>query len=211
MELPINIDEVIRQTRRYWYVDGLVEISGGALIVFIAVSYYFSSQISNVVIRSFALGLGQPVIIILGSIIIRKIITWLKETITYPRTGYLLFRNPRSNMKIQRIIKIIIVSAVVCIFVSVFTQLLPIQLMPLVLSIFFGLLTIYLGYQNRVFRFYIVSVVIFGLGVFITINNWSEVLSFVIIFSSIGLSWVVSGVVTLIKYLHQTKPVKETS
>jgi MFS family permease len=211
MEKPINIDDVIRHTRRYWYVDGIVEISGGALILFIAVSYYLSSLIPNIILRSFALGLGQPVIIILGAIAIRKIITRLKETITYPRTGYLSLRNPRSNKKIQRIIKVVMVSIIVSISVSIFTQLLPIRLMPLITSFFFSLLTFYLGFQNRVFRFYIVAFAIIFTGIFVTIINLSEVMSFVSLFGAIGFLWIVSGGLTLIKYLHHTDPELETS
>ena len=110
MKNTIDIENVIRNTRRYWFVDGIAEISGGALISFIALSYYLTSLISNVVIKSILLGLGQPVIILLGAFAIRKIITWLKDNITYPRTGYLSYHNPPENRRVKRIIKVVFVA-----------------------------------------------------------------------------------------------------
>ena len=207
----INIDEVIRNTRRYWYIDGIVEIAVGTLITFIAVSYYLTSLISNIAFKSILLGLVQPAIIIIGAIVVRKVITWLKEHLTYPRTGYLAFNKHPEHKRIQRKIKIVFVAVIVSVMVSFITQLLPIKLMPLISVILICLLTIYLGYQNAVTRFYIVAFVLFVVGLVITLIGLSEVLSFVTLYASIGLVWIVSGIITLSKYLRKTTPVKEAS
>ena len=77
----LNINEIMRNTKKYWYVDGLSELAGGVLIVMIGVTYYLSSLIPNVVVRSLMLGLGQPVIIIFGSVLIGKAVKKIKETL----------------------------------------------------------------------------------------------------------------------------------
>ena len=205
----INIEKVIRNTRRYWFVDGIAEISGGALISFIALSYYLTSLISNVAVKAILLGLGQPVIILLGAFAIRKIIAWLKDNITYPRTGYLSFNNPPENRRVQRIIKVVFVAVIVSLVVAFFTQLLSIQLMPVISMILFSLFTIYLGYQNAVTRFYFVAFVLIVLGVIISVINTDDVNRFVILYAALGVTWIASGGIALINYLRKTKPVKE--
>jgi hypothetical protein len=205
----IDIEKVIRNTRRYWFADGIVELCGGGLISFFALSYYLTSLISNVVVKSLLLGLGQPVIILLGAFAIRKIITWMKENITYPRTGYLSFHNPPENRRVQRIIKVIIVSAIASMVVAFFTQLLSIQLMPVISMVLFSLVTIYLGYQNAVTRFYFVAVVLITLGLILSAVNMEDVMRFVILYASLGFTWMVSGLITLFNYLRKTSPARE--
>lgn len=209
MTNSINIDKVIRNTRRYWFVDGIVEISGGALITFIALSYFLTSLISNVVLKSILLGLGQPLVIILGAFVIRKIVAWLKDNITYPRTGYLYFNNPPENRRVQRIIKVIFVSVIVSLVVAFFMKLLPMQLMPVISMVIFSIFTIYLGYQNAVTRFYFVALVLIALGVIISVVNLDDVMRFVIIYAALGLTWMISGAIALINYLRKTTPLKE--
>lgn len=209
MKNTIDIENVIRNTRRYWFVDGIAEISGGALISFIALSYYLTSLISNVAVKAILLGLGQPVIILLGALAIRKIIAWLKNNITYPRTGYLTYHNPHENRRVKRIIKVVFVAVIVSLVVGFFLQLLPIQLMPLITMILFSLFTIYLGYQNAVPRFYFVAVVLIVLGVIITLINTDDVNRFVILYAALGVTWIASGGIALINYLRKTKPLKE--
>ena len=209
MKDTIDIENVIRNTRRYWFVDGIVEIAGGALIASIALSYYLTSLITNVVIKSILLGLGQPVIILLGAFAIRKIVARLKENITYPRTGYLIYHNPPENRRIQRIIKVVFVAVIVSLVVGFFMQLLPIQLMPVISMILFSLFTIYLGYQYAVPRFYFVAFVLVVLGVIISLITTDDVNRFVILYASLGITWIGSGGIALINYLRKTKPVEE--
>lgn len=209
MTNSINIDKVIRNTRRYWFVDGIVEISGGALITFIALSYFLTSLISNVVLKSILLGLGQPLVIILGAFVIRKIVGWLKDKITYPRTGYLSFNNPPENRRVQKIITVIFTASIVSLVVAFFMQLLPMQLMPVISMVIFSIFTIYLGYQNAVTRFYFVALVLIVLGVIISVVNLDDVMRFVILYAALGLTWMISGSIALINYLHKTIPLKE--
>ncbi len=62
------IDEMIKRTRRYWYVDGLAEMGGGAVILLYAVYMILVGRIgeNHRLLAGLALGLGQPLVILLG-------------------------------------------------------------------------------------------------------------------------------------------------
>jgi tetrahydromethanopterin S-methyltransferase subunit G len=203
----LNINEIMRNTRKYWYVDGLSEIAGGVLIVMIGVTYYLSSLIPNVVIRSLMLGLGQPVVIILGSVLIGKAVKKIKETLTYPRTGYLSFRR-RKSRKISRILYGAVVGLLVGVVVGFFTSIIPDRIIPLVTSLFIAVLIIFIGYQNNVPRFYVIAVLTVGLGLVISLWYPEGVLPFVFMFVGSGFLWLISGGWTLFSYLRNTTPVE---
>ena len=203
----ININEIMRNTRKYWYVDGLSEMAGGVLIVLIGLTYYLSSLISNIVVRSWMLGLGQPILIIIGSVLIGRVVKKIKETLTYPRTGYLSFRQQKSK-KLNRILFIVILAIAVSVIVSFVTSNLSEQVIPLVVAIFMAILIISIGYHNNVYRFYIIAVLTVGLGLIISIWYPKGVLPYVFMFVGSGSLWLISGGWVLASYLRNTKPVE---
>ncbi len=201
----ININDVMRNTRKYWYVDGLSEIAGGVLLILIGVSYYLSALIPNIIIRSLMLGLGQPVIIIGGSILIGRVVKKIKENLTYPRTGYLSFRR-RKSRKISRILYGAVVGLLVGVVVGFFTSIIPDRIIPLVTSLFMAVLIGFIGYQNNVPRFYAVSAFTAIWGTVLSVLNLPGVLPYLALFVGVGFLWLISGGWTLSAYLRSTTP-----
>lgn len=201
----IKINEMMRNTRKYWYVDGLTEISVGVLIFLIGLTYYLSFLIPNVVIRSLMLGLGQPVLIIAGSVVIGKLVKKIKETLTFPRTGYLSFRK-RKSRKINRILYGAVIGLMVGVVVGFFTAIIPERIVPLVTSLFMAILIVFIGYQNNVTRFYVISAFTAVWGGVLSALNPPGVLPFVVLFMGVGFIWLISGGWTLASYLRNTSP-----
>ena len=77
----INIEDVMRNTRRYWFIDGLSEITGGVLIIIIALSYRLIFLMEDSASRTMLLLIGQPSLILLSAYFSRKFITKLKGKI----------------------------------------------------------------------------------------------------------------------------------
>lgn len=209
MSEMININEVIRNTRRYWYVDGLSEISGGVLIALIALTYYLSYQVENIATRSLLLGFGQPAVIILGTVLARKVIAYLKEKITYPRTGYLSFKQQKGNKRVRRVLMVIILAVITSVLVTFFLKAFPDRYLPLLTAVLLGVFTLYLGYQNAVPRFFVVSVLTIVWGGFLTWFYPDFVLIFPLLFAGIGIIWIIAGLWTFIRYMQQTEPAEE--
>ncbi|PKO06368.1 MAG: hypothetical protein CVU41_06495 [Chloroflexi bacterium HGW-Chloroflexi-3] len=209
MTEQIKIENIIRNTRKYWYVDGLSEIAGGLIIFFAGLTYWFVAQMENTPYKFVLLTLAQPVVIILGSWLARKILPRIKERITYPRTGYLVFRKPVKKRRFQRILYVGLIAAVVGALVTMISSALPERFLPFLSSIFLAMVSIYIGYHTAVRRFYWIGLVMLGFGAFLSYLNLSGSLPYTLLFSGIGIIWVITGIVTLVLYLHKTKPFTE--
>lgn len=209
MSEEIKIENIIRNTRKYWYVDGLSEIAGGLIIFFAGLSYWLVAQMENTAYKFVLLTLAQPVVIILGSWLAQKILPWIKERVTYPRTGYLEFRKPVKKRRFQRILYVGLIAAVVGALVTMISSALPERFLPFLSSVFLTMVSIYIGYHTNVRRFYWIGLVMLGFGAFLTYLNFSGSLPYTLLFSGIGIIWVISGIITLILYLRKTQPLAE--
>jgi hypothetical protein len=206
-EIQVNIEEVIRNTRRYWYVDGLAEIAGGVVIILIALTYALVYLIPDSTARNLLLGIGQPALILLCAFYSGKLVSRLKQKITFPRTGLIKFRRGKANKRVRRIFLVLIIAAVVSALVSFFASMIPARYLPFLSSIFID--SLYLGYFNGVRRFYIVGVLIVLYGALISWLNLSGLTPYLYLLIGIGVIWVISGVWTLYRYLSQTQPMQE--
>jgi hypothetical protein len=209
MTEEIKIENIIRNTRKYWYIDGLSEIAGGLIIFFAGLTYWFVAQMENTANKFILLTLAQPVVIILGSWLAQKILPRIKERVTYPRTGYLVFRKPVKKRRFQRILYVGLIAAVVGALVTMISSALPERYLPFLSSIFLSLVSFYIGYHTNVRRFYWIGLVMLGFGASLSYLNFSGSLPYTILFSGIGIIWVISGIITLILYLRKTQPLAE--
>lgn len=211
MTEQIKIENIIRNTRRYWYIDGLSEIAGGLIIFLGGFSYYLVSIMNNSALKYILLTVLQPVIIIGGSLLARKILPLIKERLTYPRTGYLTFKRPARNNRWKRIFLVVSVAVATSVLVTFITDALPERLLPFITSCFLMIFSVYLGYQNAVPRFYWTGLFMLLLGAWIAYLNLSGPLPYMYLFTGTGLIWIFSGLVTLILYIRKTRPIVEES
>ncbi len=205
----INIEDVMRNTRRYWFIDGLSEITGGVLIIMIALSYQLIYLLEDSASRAMLLLIGQPTLILLSAYFSRKFIIKLKERFTYPRTGFVKFHAAKPNKRVQRILVVILIAGGVSIFISFMASMIPDRYLPVISSLFIGAYSWILGYLNGVRRFYIIAILIVIFGGLISWINFGGGLPYIYLLTGIGVIWVLSGGWTLIRYMSQTKPVQE--
>jgi hypothetical protein len=205
----INIEDVMRNTRRYWFIDGLSEITGGVLIIMIALSYQLIYLLEDSASRTMLLLIGQPALILLSAYFSRKFILKLKERFTYPRTGFVKFHAAKPNKRVQRILLVILIAGGVSIFISFMASMIPDRYLPVISSIFIGAYSWILGYFNGVKRFYIIAILIVIFGGLISWINLGGGLPYIYLLTGIGVIWVLSGGWTLVRYMSQTKPVQE--
>lgn len=94
-----QIDVIIKKTQRYWYVDGLSEIGAGVVIFLSGLFYLLVWRLPLQEAKALLLGLGMPLLIIAGCVGVRWLVGQAKERITYPRTGYIEYRRPKSGRR----------------------------------------------------------------------------------------------------------------
>ncbi|MDO9088390.1 MAG: hypothetical protein Q7U53_19460 [Anaerolineaceae bacterium] len=210
-EENININDIIRNTRRYWYVDGLAEIAGGLVIFFTGLSYWLVYSMENSAFKYLLLIIAQPVVIILGAYLVRLILPIIKEKLTYPRSGYLTFKKPDRNKRMRRALFAGLIASIIAALVGMVYNGLPQRFIPLFSSFFLTVFSIYIGYQVAVPRFYWTGLLILILGGVISWLNPTGALPYMLLFSGMGTLWIFSGLITLFHYLRNTNPLTEES
>lgn len=206
MTEQVKIENIIRNTRKYWYVDGLSEIAGGLVIFATGLTYWLVSTLESTNIQALLLMLAQPAVIIIGSLIVQKYLPKIKERITYPRTGYLTFRKPARSRRFKRALVVGLVAGLVAALVAMVSSRLPANYLPLLSSVFLLIFSIYLAYQTAVPRFYVIGFLMVLLGAVISFVPFGNALPYTLFFCGVGIIWIISGVITLIGYLKKTSP-----
>ncbi len=111
MTTPNQIDQTMKQTQRYWYEDGFQDMAFGGFVLAIALLFVLQALTPPSSPLWLLWGIGVPVVIIGGGLIVGQVIKKLKERVTYPRTGYVAYIKPRGKSRWVRLALIGIVSA----------------------------------------------------------------------------------------------------
>ena len=201
-----KIDETIKRTKSYWYVDGFSEIGIGMLLILIILYNEFASRAQNKTLQIVLFTVGVPLIIVLGSRGISWVVKQLKMTITYPRTGYVTYQRKTGNRNWKRVLKSAFIGAIVGALTSLLSGALPMIYLYGFITLMLTLVYIYIGYSVGVPRFYFIagSTVILSLALIATgVNEDAFFLDF---FVGQGTLWIISGMAALGNYLATTQP-----
>ncbi len=197
------IQEVKRQTQRYWYVDGLTELGAGALILLLGLLYLLIAVLGPSTTADWLMGIGQPGILLVGYLIVNSVIRQLKERITYPRTGYVTYRQPKGKLRVAQLIFTVLLAAGVAYMLSTlginFGQ-------NALLGLMLGAAVAYLGYDYGLRRFYALAAFMLAVGLLCAYLSLNDTYTMALFFGLCGTGWLVSGAATLRGYLRQTLP-----
>jgi len=207
MNSPNPLSDLEKRTRRYWYVDGLVEMVTGLFLWVLAAFFAITARLTSETARAWVLGIGQPALILLGIWLSGRVVVQLKERITYPRTGYIAYRRPTRGRRITRAITGLLAGGLVGFSMGLLFNLFPQDWTPAIASLFFSLLMAYLGWYFGVLRFYLLALFLLAGGLAVTFWVPFELAS-ASMFFLFGLGLLVSGAVTLRSYLASTRPVE---
>src|SRR4030066_1159027 len=79
-----NLQASQKRAMQYWFADGLAEFSAAAICLLRAI-YFIFQQVVPIAQGSCALIF---MVVFLAGIGIRKLMLWVRQKSTYPRTGY---------------------------------------------------------------------------------------------------------------------------
>ncbi len=105
-----DVQGLMQRTKRYWYEDGFADLGLGAFLLVIGL--LFGAQALTPpgsplwLIWSF----GWPVVLIGGGFVINHVVTQLKATYTYPRTGYVTYER-QGRSRVAQLITVFLVAA----------------------------------------------------------------------------------------------------
>lgn len=225
-----ELDRAMRRTYRYWYEDGLAEIAaGGSFLVgglILSLIYLIAAHPPESPLAVLAL-VGVIIFALLGTTLISKlfsrIVTAVKNRITYPRTGYVAYHPaPVKQGGLVRRLALASVAFVLCMVFSAALSAAVVALRPpdwvfsmaMVQGVVIGIALFGLGWRLRVVRFQLMAGVSVLAGIAIALSippSEADVnaRSGVIYFAIMGIILIASGLITLVRYLRRTEPAEE--
>jgi hypothetical protein len=203
------VREAAKRAERYWYEDGIWEIGFGLLNLVLGAFYllvHFESQAWNGPLMIIPL-LLQVAIIMGAGWLVRRVVTHLKERITYPRTGYVAYRKATPLGRVKRVVLIGIIAVVVSALVgAVAASDGQKSFVPLVVGTLLAGVMVYLGYRFGLARMYGLAVLLVGLGAGIYYAGLNNEMGSAVFFGGFGVLLLITGGITLLIYLGRTHP-----
>lgn len=92
-----TVQEARRRAFRYYYEDGLAELSMGFFFVLIAAAMWAYERVVAGTQYGLLLALAVLVFGLLGAMLAKRLISLVKERITYPRTGKVTYNERAGN------------------------------------------------------------------------------------------------------------------
>jgi hypothetical protein len=210
--MKITIDTIIRQTQRYWYVDGLAEITVGLFFGVLSGYFFVQSRIRTIALNPVLANLGLLAVIMAVLWFFRYTLQAVKARLTYPRTGYVAFPGRQKSLRWQRY-GISAWLVVVCIALAALTltsHTTP-SWTPLLMGTVTGLTVLALSYRYRLYRFTFLACALVLIGAGVSWINPGWTLAAVMSSAADGICFIVSGGLTLWRYLRSTHPSAETN
>lgn len=204
-----TIGQIMRKTYAYWWVDGTMDMAMGLLFGGLAASNYLMGKLQLSKPWDLILAIAEPLLFVLFWFLYGRLVKWIKEHITYRRTGYVAYQPKKKKKRIQ--------SAVIGGVMGIFMALMVTYIGPEVLKIepmliagcVMAVITLYLGYWYGANRFFIVAPVEFGLALWISSLSIDGELKSIAVMAAIGAVWIISGVGTFILYLLRNRTSEE--
>lgn len=205
MDTERQIERVTQRAKRYWYDDGLVEMSGG--VIFALIGLLFLSELFGPPWQGIS-ALALPAVIIGGALVARRAVAAVKERLTYPRTGYVAYVRQRG---LRTRAATAVVAVVVSVAVSFLIARVPAALawMPALQGLVIAAALFYSGYSLGLGRFLVLAVVSAVAGVGAALAGLGDVAGSGAYFLVLGLAMFAAGGYALRRYLYATGPAGE--
>lgn len=199
-----NVDDLMRKTKSYWYEDGLVEILAGVFFVLIGLFLLLDWATPQNSALKWIFTPGFLVVTIGWILSGRKVVGWLKERITYPRTGYVAYKQaPRQSRLLRGAVGGFIGAAFALVVVaSLMYRQDIVRLAPLIMAAGVAALLFRIGSEVAVARFYMLAVWSLAVGCALAWLTSDLSLGIALYYALLGLAILVLGGAALIRYLR---------
>lgn len=196
------LEEIKRRAYRYFYIDGLAEIGIGVLFVLVGPLLLAMDATQRGTPLAWVAGVGLPLLIIGGTLLIRRLVQNAKERVTYPRTGYVSYREQPGRGRWVVIAGVFLLVVVGFIWPEGFST-------SLVIGVVQGIVLAYLGYRAGLVRLGLVAVLAVVLALATVFVDLGDTVGSALVFAGTGLGLVLSGSLALISYLQHNPPPDE--
>ena len=203
-----SIDQATHRARRYWYVDGLNEAAFGGLCLLLGVYFQVQDSLHIPSLLQQMLEAGLVLFIVVIVLLLNKLVNFLKERITYPRSGYVSYRRPNT---IRRLATGLLAAAIASVLSAVLMIAPPgLDWMAGLTGLALAAVWLFLAWRFQLSRFLALSLVSLGGGIFLALMQLDGMAGIAALYFLEGTALLVSGGITFWAYLRGTQPAGET-
>lgn len=199
-----NLLHVEQRIKRYWYTDGLGELIGGGMFILLGGYFALLEFLGQNSIMNGILQVSLIIVLIGGMALGRWLIHTLKARLTYPRTGYVEYEVDAHRMKSRRIWVMTLafaISALTMVFARLFQAF---DSIVAVTGVAVGLILVILRAKSAgLTRFYVLGAVSIMFGLALSVSGLPNGYSLGLFYGLMGLSFILSGGLTLQRYLAE--------
>jgi hypothetical protein len=202
---PDDLQKPRLRALQYFYVDGTFEFAFSLLCLILAAFFYLETHVRGwlgaVVDASLVL------VMIAGGWLVRRLIGWLKENVTYPRTGYVTYPPKRGLQRGARLVLGMAIGAMAAGLAVVLTAkaIRGVAAMPILSGVLLGLVLALLGWRARLTRFHVLGALSAAAGLLLGWSGLGNDLGLTVYYLAFGLVMSASGGLTLWTYLRHTQ------
>ena len=195
--------QAAQRTQQYWYTDGIAELVMGGFFVLLGLYFGAQALLPEDSFLGSMLGPALLLVVVGGGMLGRRLIGKLKERLTYPRTGYVAYRQPSNR---RRWLTAALAFGM-ALLVSVLFARSPAsqQWIPAISGLLIGVFWMYYAHRLEVVRLYVMAAISAIAGAAITLSGMAESIGLPLYYVVMGSLLVISGGITLWVYLRRTR------
>lgn len=195
--------EISRRTRRYWMVDGLAEIMMGCVMLLLSAAQLLALSVPAA-IGGFARFLF-PMVVLAIIPFQRRIINAVKTRITYPRTGYVEYPEPKRWHQLLGAILGFCIGAGLTLLLFYGQLSVSVSWLPLITGCSLALAMTYLAFYFGMPRFYGLALFAVVAGILLWYLHIDGFVAGSVVSALVSLWLLIAGGITLRRYLQQTQ------
>jgi len=202
-----EMKQVEQRVKRYWYADGIAELTSGGLFVLLGI--YFGAQgfLGEGSTASIILQISLILVMVGGIFGVRWLVNTLKARLTYPRTGYVEYRVNEKDAKVRRYVVAGVAMIIAIASIVLVDYIRGLDSMALITGLLVGVIFIALrGRSSGLKRFYALGGLAIVLGVALSFSELSQAYNLGLFYGLLGIAIMISGGLVLRRYLSENPP-----
>ena len=200
-----EVRDIERRTRRYFYDDGFVEIAVGLLFLLLGGYFYASVALPAASSVKSWLDASLVVVIAAGVFLVGRLVRFLKQRVTYPRTGYVAYKKTAATP--SRRLGAALSGGVIAVALAAFFTVSPSgkAWLPAVNGVLLALACHLFARRSDVGRFHILATASAIIGLGVALAGFGDIKGISLYYAAFGVAVIVSGLAAFSLYLRRSR------
>ena len=197
-----NMQDVEKRVRRYWYTDGIAELTSGGMFFLLGLYFGVLGYFEEGSLISVILQVSMILVFIGGAVGVRWLVNTLKSRLTYPRTGYVEYRVNDDDIRKRRWVIVASVMIITAVSIMMVEYIHWLDSIVFITGLIVGVIFIALrGKSSGLKRFFLLGGLAIVLGIVLAYSGFSQIYALTLFYGLLGLAIMISGGLVLRSYL----------